>query len=241
MLSTTLAEKLGVGRGDLVEVQVLEGRRPQLKLPVADLFETYLGTPAYMNIAALNRALKEGNRVEFIHLLVDRNMETALFAELKDIPQVAAVTRKQAAMEAFDQTLAETLLIQVSFFITFGCALAFGVVYNSMRIALSERGREFATLRVLGFRRSEVSYILIGEAALLIFIGLPLGCFAGYGLAWLITSEFGNELFRIPLILTAKTYGTAVLIGLAAALISAFLVRRRVDRLDLISVLKTRE
>ncbi len=129
----------------------------------------------------------------------------------------------------------------MSFFVVFACTLAFGVVYNSMRIALSERGREFATLRVLGFGRAEISYILIGEAALLIFVGLPLGCLTGYGLAWFITTGFGNELYRVPLIVEASTFGMAVVIGLIAAIFSAAVVRRRLDRLDLIAVLKTRE
>jgi len=241
VLSTILADKLGVGRGDVVDVQVLEGRRPRLRLPVADLFETYIGTPAYMNLAALNRALKEGPRVAYVHLLVDRLAEAALFAELKDLPDVSAVTEKRAAIDAFHDTLAETLVIYVSFFITFACTLAFGVVYNSMRIALSERGREFATLRVLGFGRAEISYILLGEAALLIFVGLPLGCVGGYFLTWFINAGFGNELYRIPVIINPSTFGAATLIGLAAAVFSAGLVRRRLDRLDLISVLKTRE
>ncbi len=241
VLSTELAKKLDVGRGDIVEAQVLEGRRPTLELPVVDLLEVYIGTPAYMNIAALNRALKEGPHVEIVHLLVDRTEEPALFAELKDLPDVSAVTRKRAAIDTFNETLAKTLLVQVTFFIAFGCTLAFGVVYNSMRIALSERGREFATLRVLGFRRAEISYILIGEASLLIFVGLPLGCLAGYTLAWMITSEFGNELFRVPLVITSSTFGIAVLIGIVASVVSAMLVRRRLDRLDLIAVLKTRE
>ncbi len=241
VLSTILAEKLGVGRGDLVEVQVLEGRRPTLQLPVVDLFETYIGTPAYMNLAALNRALKEGPHVEYVHLLVDRTAEPTLFAELKDLPDVAAVTQKRAAVDTFHETMGETLLIFVSFFVVFACTLAFGVVYNSMRIGLSERGREFATLRVLGFSRAEISYILIGEAALLIFVGLPLGCLAGYGLAWFITTGFGNELYRVPLIVEASTFGMAVVIGLIAAIFSAAVVRRRLDQLDLIAVLKTRE
>ncbi len=241
VLSTELAKKLDVVRGDIVEARVLEGRRPILHLPVVDLFETYLGTPAFMNIAALNRALKDGPHVETIHMLVDRTAEPALFAELKDLPDVAGVIQKRAAIDTFYETVGETLLIQVTFFIAFGCTLAFGVVYNSMRIALSERGREFATLRVLGFGRAEISYILIGEASLLIFVGLPLGCLAGYALAWQITSEFGNELFRVPLVLNPSTFGIAVLVGLAASVASAVIVRQRLDRLDLISVLKTRE
>jgi putative ABC transport system permease protein len=241
VLSSILARKLEVGRGDLVWVEVLEGRRPVLQVPVVDLFETYIGTPAYMNLAALNRLLLEGPRIDYVHLLVDRDAESSLFADLKAIPAVSAVSLRRAAVDTFHETMAETLLIFVSFFVVFACTLAFGVVYNSARIALSERGRELATLRVLGFGRAEIAYILLGEVALLVFVALPLGCLAGYALAWLITSSFETELFRVPLIVEPSTFGWAVVIGLAAALVSAYLVRRRLDRLDLIAVLKTRE
>ena len=112
---------------------------------------------------------------------------------------------------------------------------------NSTRIALSERGRALATLRVIGFSRAEISYILLGEVALLIFIGLPLGCLAGQGLAWLMTTAFETELYRVPLVIELSTYGTAVLVALLATAASAALVRRRLDRLDLVAVLKTRE
>jgi putative ABC transport system permease protein len=137
--------------------------------------------------------------------------------------------------------MAETITIFVSFFIVFSCALAFGVTYNSARISLSERGRELATLRVLGFTRAEISYILLGEVALLTFVALPLGCGFGFVLASLIVQGFETELYRVPLVVLPSTYGWAMLIGLAATAVSAFLVRRRVDHLDLIAVLKTRE
>ncbi len=241
VLSTKLAEKLGIGRGDEVWVEILVDRRPKLPLKVVTLFETYIGTPAYMNLDALNRLLHESRRVEFLHLLVDRRAEAELFAEFKELPAVSAVSLRRAAVDSFHETMGETLLIYVSFFVLFSCTLAFGVVYNSARIALSERGRELATLRVLGFGRAEVAYILLAEVALLVFCALPLGCLAGYGLAWLITSEFETELFRVPLAIEPSTFGWAVVIGLVAAVASAFLVRRRLDRLDLIAVLKTRE
>ena len=120
-------------------------------------------------------------------------------------------------------------------------ALAFGVAYNSTRIALSERGRELATLRVLGFTRGEISYILLGEVALLIGFSLPLGCVAGWLLTWIMASAFDSELFRVPMVIEASTYGVAMIVALVSAAVSAALVRRRVDTLDLIRVLKTRE
>jgi putative ABC transport system permease protein len=141
----------------------------------------------------------------------------------------------------FDDTMARTLMIFVSFFIVFSCALSVGVTYNAARIALSERGREFATLRVLGFTRGEISYLLLGEIALLAALALPLGCFIGRLLARLIVAGFKTELYRVPFVLDGSSYGWAMIITVLATALSVVLVRRRLDRLDLIGVLKTRE
>jgi putative ABC transport system permease protein len=241
LLSTALAQKLGVGIGDSVHVAVLEGRRPQREIPVVDLFETYIGMPAYMNIQAFNRMMRERGSLEYVNLLVDHRQINDLYKRLKTLPKVSSVTLKDAAVQEFHNTMAETLLIYVSFFAAFACALGFGVVYNSTRIALSERGRELATLRVLGFHRGEISYILLGEAGLLILVGLPLGCLAGIGLGWFMTSAMDSELYRIPLVINSVTNAIAVLVTLGATAVSAAAVRRRLDHLDLIAVLKTRE
>jgi putative ABC transport system permease protein len=241
VLGTVLAKKLGVGVGDEVWIEVLEGRRPTLRLPVVDLVETYIGLPAYLHIAALDRMMRERPSVEYANLLVDESRKTDLFAKLKEMPKVSAVSLRDAAVQAFHETMGETLMIFVGFFVAFACTLGFGVVYNSARIALSERGRELATLRVLGFTRLEISYILLGEVSFLIVAALPLGCLIGRGLAAIMTSAFETELYRVPLVIHASTYGSAVLIALAATAVSGALVRRRVDHLDLIEVLKTRE
>ncbi len=241
VISTMLARLLDVGVGDHITVEVLEGRRPVVDVPVVATFETYIGSPAYMDIRALDRLMRERPSVTAVHLRIDRRLRDALFRELKSLPRVSSVTVKDAAVQTFRDTLAKTLTIFVSFFIVFACALAFGVTYNAARISLSERGRELATLRVLGFTRTEISYILLGEVALLTFVALPLGCAFGLGLASLIVRAFETELYRVPLVVLPATYGWAMLIGLAATAVSAFLVRRRVDRLDLVAVLKTRE
>jgi len=241
VISTMLAKLLDVEVGQSITVQVLEGRRPVFDVPVVATFETYIGSPAYIDIRALDRLMRERPSVTAVHLRVDSAERATLFRELKSLPRVSSITVKDAAVQTFRETMAETITIFVSFFIVFSCALAFGVTYNAARISLSERGRELATLRVLGFTRAEISYILLGEVALLTFVALPLGCAAGFGLASLIVSAFETELYRVPMVVLASTYGWAMLIGLAATAVSAFLVRRRVDRLDLIAVLKTRE
>ena len=171
-LNSMLAEKLQVAIGDSVHVKILQERRPEIVIPVVDIFESYIGMPAYMNLDALNRLMKEGKQADYLNLLVDEKYESQLFAKLKELPDVAAVSLIQAAVDTFNKTMAETLLIFVTIFSSFGCVLAFGLVYNSTRITLSERGRELATLRVLGFTRAEISYILLGEVGLLNCSGL---------------------------------------------------------------------
>lgn len=241
LLSTKLAEILGVEPGDRVTVEVLEGRRPVARLPVTGLVETYLGTPAYMDLRALGRLLGERPAASVVHLRVDSREEARLFRALKEVPQVAMVTVKRAALEKFYATVAETMLLFISLFATLACLLAFGVAYNSTRVALSERGRELATLRVLGLSRLEISYILLGEVGLLVALGLPLGCGVGLGLVALLADLFETELYRVPLVIRSATFGTAVAIVVAATAVSGLLVRRSLDRLDLIAVLKTRE
>lgn len=241
VLGTALADKLGVGPGDWVRVDILDGRRPSVELPVHTTFETFIGMPAFVHIDALDRLLRERPSVEYANLLIDAPQQPRLLARLKDLPQVAAVMLRQAAIDSFHETIGDHLMVFISFFVAFACALGFGVVYNSARIALSERGRELATLRVLGFTRLETSYILLGEVGLLVIAGLPLGCLVGWAITSLMAAAFATELFRIPNVIQASTYGVAVIISLIATFLSAAIVERRIERLDLIEVLKTRE
>jgi putative ABC transport system permease protein len=208
---------------------------------VRDIFETYIGTPIYMDIEALNRLMREGPTISGAYLLVDPAKEQAVNRALKDTPAVAGVTSREAAVTTFEDTLAETLNVTIFFNIMFGGLLAFGVVYNSARIALSESGRELASLRVLGFTPFEIGYILLGELGILTLAALPLGCALGYGLSAAITDTMSNELYRIPMVVDQSTYGIAMVVTLAAALLTAAIIQRRLQRLDLIAVLKTRE
>ena len=240
-VATRLAEKLGVSVGDQIWVEIQEGKRPAVQLPIVSLFETLIAMPVYMDIDALNRLLQERPSIGYANLLVDKRAEPALFNELKSLPGIGSIMLKQAAIDSFHATIGEQLLIYTGIFALFAGALGFGVAYNSARIALSERGRELATLRVLGFTRREISYILLAEVAILIVAALPLGCIAGRGLTTLVAQLLDTELFRIPVTIEPSTYGLAVLLTLLATAGSAALVRRRIDRLDLIRVLKTRE
>ncbi len=241
LLSSELARVLDVSAGDEVTVEVLEGRRPVDRLRVEGLFETFIGTPAYVSAAALQRLLREAPALGGAHLVVDPHQRPRLFAAIQGLPNVSSATLRSAAIEKFHDTMGESVWIFVSVYAAFSGALAFGVAYNSARIGLSERSRELATLRVLGFTRTEVAYILLGELALLAALSLPLGIGLGYGLAWLMAESFATELFRIPVVIEASTLGAAVVATLAAIVVSGASVKRRLDRVDLIAVLKARE
>jgi putative ABC transport system permease protein len=231
VLSSKLAELLAAEAGDVLTVEVLEGRRPARRIPVAGLVEEHIATPAYMDRHALNRLMGEGPVVSGVYLQVDASQSEALYRRLKDTPVVAGVGLQTVMLQTFRETMAETMDIMISFYVIFGGLIAIGVMYNSARIQVSEHGRELATLRVLGFTRFEAAYILLGELGILTLLALPLGCAIGFGLAWLLSSAFDTELFRIPLVIERATYGASALVVLVAGAASALIVRRRVDRL----------
>ena len=241
VLSLKLAELLGVQQGDAVTIEVLEGRRPVVRVPVSAVVEEYMGTSAYMEVDALRRLLHEGATLSGAFLQADSAATADLYARLKRTPTVAGVSLKGAAIQAFDETLAETFHVMIFFNLLFSGVIAFGVVYNAARVSLSERSRELASLRVLGFTRGEISSILLGELATLVVAGIPVGLLLGYVFAGLLVAAFNTELYRFPLVVSSRTFAYASTAVLVAAGISALVVRRRLDRLDLVAVLKSRE
>ncbi|HZW08588.1 MAG TPA: ABC transporter permease [Phycisphaerales bacterium] len=240
LLSDSLAEILGVGPGDAVTLEVLEGQRPTVVVPVTAVTRTYSGTSAYMDSSALNALLREAPVISGAALSVDPARSRELYALLKQTPRVASVTLKRASLDAFEQTIAENILRIRMFNVVFASIIAFGVIYNSARVALAERAHELATLRILGFTRAEVSMVLLGELATITLVAIPPGLLLGRGLAGIITNVLGGETVRIPLFVSPSTYAFAVIVITLAAFVSGMVVRRGVDRLDLIEVLKTK-
>lgn len=241
LLTEQLAEILAIEPGDSVEVEVLEGSRPVREAVVAGVVRQYIGIGAYMTLENLNRLMREGNAVSGAYLAIDAIERDAIYAEMKDTPRVVAVEASDARVQNFYETIAEFLLTYMGFISGLAGAIVFGIVYNSARIALAERSRELASLRVLGFTRAEVSYILLGELALLTLFAIPPGFVIGWLLSAWMVATLPHEFFRVPLVLASDTYALAAAVVMGAALISSLIVRRRIDRLDLVAVLKTRE
>ncbi|GAB4136356.1 MAG: ABC transporter permease [Sphingomonadales bacterium] len=240
-LSQSLAEQLGIAAGDRLIVEVMEGRRPTLSIPVTALVDVYIGTPAYMDIRALNALMQEGDVINGVYAMVDERQLPALYERLKQTPAVAGLSLTETSIETFNRTMAENLGIMTLINTIFASLIVVGVVYNNARISLSERARDLASLRVLGFKRGEVSVIALGELALLVLASLPLGIAMGMGLSWFIAERFSTDLFIVPYALSGRTVALGVITVLVAAAASALIVRQRIDKLDLIRVLKTRE
>ncbi|PLX38985.1 MAG: peptide ABC transporter permease [Hyphomicrobiales bacterium] len=240
-VSDMLAKLLEVQVGDIVEIELMEGARRTVEAPVTAIIQSYFGLNAYASIETLNRMMREGALISGVHLSYDSAEEDALFREIKEIPAANFIALLKVSTQKFRDIIGENIHIMVSVYVMLAAIIAFGVVYNSARISLSERGRELASLRVLGFTRAEVSAILLTELAILVVVAQPLGWLLGYLFAYAMVTSFESELYRIPFVLDAPTYALSSLVVLATGVISALVVRRRIDRLDLIEVLKTRE
>ncbi len=241
ILAEPLREKLAVRAGDMITVEVREGRRPVLTLPVAAVAQTLLGAPAYMEIGALGEAVSEPRRVSGAYLRIDDEKSRAIYEKLKNMPAVAGVSLRSEARGALEKIMNEGA--GASRFIMAGLAaiITFGIVFNSARIAFAERAHELASLRVLGFTRNEAAFVLLGELGAITLIALPAGVAIGAGLAGAIAAGFSTDLYTIPAEVDAVSVGWASLAVLAAAVASGRLVKNDIDRLDLVTALKSRE
>jgi putative ABC transport system permease protein len=241
VLSTKLAEILDIKRGDVIHTDVQEGIRPAFDAIVSGVVTDFAGVGAYMDIEGLHRLMREGGTISGAHLAVDTAQWDDLLGQAKKSPRIGTFTISRDARASFDKTTGAMMGTVQAIYFGFAVIVAFGVVYNGARIAFSERSRDLATLRVVGFTRHEVATVLIGELALLTLLAVPVGLFIGSQLANLIIRASSTESVRLPLVLTSQTYATAALIVFLASGLSFAVVSRRIRNLDLLGVLKTRE
>jgi putative ABC transport system permease protein len=241
LLSRKLAEVLDVVPGDSLQVEVLEGSRPVSEVRVARLVEDFLGMSAYMRIGALHRIMREGAVLSGAFMDVDPQFSDALHRRLKELPAVGGISMNQEVIESFEETIGRNLGAMITYNVVFAGIIAFGVVYNNARISLSERSRELASMRVMGFTRREVAFVLLGELAAITLLAIPAGLILGYGLGALTVQSVDTELFRVPLVIAPRTMVFAALTVAAAAVVSGIIVRRRLRRSDITIALKSRE
>lgn len=232
---------LHVKPGDMLTIETLEEKRQILQVPVLGITRQFLGVSAYMQQESLNALLREGNVLSGAYLAIEPGAEQDVYARLQGRPRVLGMVANAAAIRSFYATIGEFVLFYNMVATLLAGAIGFGVVYNSARIALSERARDLASLRVLGFTHGEIAYILLGEFTVLTLAAVPVGMLVGVGLVAILVQAFKNDLYRLPLVLTPANYALGAAVAIASALISGLLIWRKLGRLDLVAVLKTRE
>ena len=241
VLAERLADVLDVRPGESITAEVLIGSRAVRELPVASTVRQHMGLAAYMNIDSVRRLLHHDKTLSGGYLTVDSQALPDLFRAIKETPAIAGSGLKAAALKSFQETFAANLGIMIFFNVLFASIIAFGVVYNAARVSLAERSRELASLRVMGFTRKEISAILLGELGILALLALPLGLLLGYALTSLLTKAMETELYALPFSVVPSTYAACALTVLGATVVSGLIVRRKLDRLDLLEVLKAKE
>ncbi len=236
-----LGKLLDLKLGDTVTVEVLDEKRKTFELPITMFVDELTGVQGYMEIGKLNELLGESSLISGVYIGADSAREEDLYDRLKHTPGVASVIARRAVIDNFNQTTERSMGATRALQVVFAVIIAFSIVYNNARIAFAERSRELASLRVLGFSRSEVSAILLLELFLLVFLAIPLGLFLGYLGVIGLTEAYQLDIMRMPIVLSPSTYGYSTVVVLLAAAFSALIVRRRIDHLDLVGVLKTRD
>ncbi len=241
LLTSKLGEILGVNIGDTVEVELREGDRGTRRLVVGGFVDESFGLQGHMTKAALHRVLRETETVNMALLAVDPLRFDDVTLRLKEQPWVLGVSSPRDFRERFEEQSGEMMAVYTAIMTTFACIIAVGVIYNNTRVALSQRSRDLATLRVLGYTQAEIAGILLGEQILQVILAIPMGLVVGYYMVIAMMSTVDPETYRLPIVISTRTYIYASMVALASAAVSALLVRRKLYRLDLIGVLKTRE
>ena len=240
-LNSTVADKLGIQIGESISVQVLEGRRNRKNIYVEGTIEEIMGQGAYMHIDSVNDLTGEGDSVNLLALRIDTTMEANLLQELKNIPLINSISTRKATLGLFKELMSQSILATAFVILIFASVISVGVIYNTAMIALSERTFELGSLRVLGFTKNEVFGILSGELSVEVLIALPIGCGWGYLFAYLMINSVQTEGFSLPLSVSFKTYFISLLTTIITAIISNAILYRKIQKMDLISILKIRE
>lgn len=241
VLPERLADRLGVGQGSLVQVELLAPPRETWTVPVSAVVRQSLGEEVHMAPAEVFRRMRQPSQVNQLNLMTDPAAMPALYARIKATPAIAGMILWSDAKRQIDATMNESIRIVTVVFSALGGLITIGVVYNAARIQLAERTHELASLRVLGFSRGEVGFVLVGEMMLLSTLAIPVGWVVGYGFGILVHSGFSTDVVSMPFVVTRRTYALAGILVFATALAAALWVRRRLDRVDLVAALKQRE
>ena len=241
VLARALAEKLDAAPGDSILMEQTRGRRTRALVRVSGIVEPLVGSSAYMELSEFSRAIREPGRVSGAHLTLDPAYYRAFNARIKEMPAIAGASFLALAERQMRRSFDEGVGVMNFIYSAFAAVMAGGVAFSAARITFAEQERDLATLRVLGFTRLEVSYVLVGELMALAFLSLPVGLLGGTMLAMWLMAMFETDMYAFPFVFSPSGYAFAIWFTLACVLIAALVVRGGVDRLNLVGVLKARD
>lgn len=241
LLNANIARKMNLGPGDSVDLELLEGNRRHIAVTITHVVDEILGQGCYMRLDALNDLLGEEHSINTAALRIDTLKQNTIIERLKASSQVAAIGTREATLKIFYEMMSRSMLAMITVILIFAAAISVGVVYNTAMILLSERTFELGSLRILGFTNAAVFEMIAAELATIVAASLIPGCVFGYALAWMLMNTVDTEQFSLRLMITNRTYVTAMLTAIGTALLSFFILFFRIRKMDLVSVLKVRE
>ncbi len=242
LLTKKLAEILDVQPGDTLHLRPLIGERREIEAPVVATYQTYMGLSAYADIGYLSRLLGEESAANTMLLRQQPGSDMEPFyAAIAKRPAVVGFAERERALNQVEEEFGQMMNVSLFIMVFIAGCVAFGSVFNSALVSLSERQREVGTLRVLGYTPLHVAEIFSGESFMLNFIGIVFGMGLGVALAYGLSVAYNTELYRFPTVVYPQRVVEAALIMAFFITAAQLVILRMIRKLDWLEVLKVKE
>lgn len=242
VVTEKLSMKLGIDVGDEVLVydqdtvgNAVGGGRA---LTVTGVAENYVGNLVYVGRDAWKSVNDVPPVFQTLYASSDVGVRAALSAELLSMDDVSTVSFSDETINLYRNMLSVVDLIVVVLIVS-AAALAFIVLYNLTNINVSERVREIASLKVLGFTRREVYSYIFREILLLAVVGDALGMVLGTHLASFVVTTAEVDYVMFGRTIHPASYVYAFALTLVFSGIVVLILRRKLDHVDMVESLKS--
>ena len=241
LITEKFAKALGVSAGDMITIKEDETAEPVGDVRVAGVVENYLSSYIYMTPNIYKALYGETASLNAALIKVDPSADTNAVAEdLLDINGVTSVSMN-ATTQAQVNSMLGNLNVIIAVMILAAGLLAFIVLYNLNNINITERRRELATLKVLGFYPGELAAYVYRENVILTLFGTVLGMGLGFVLHWFVMQTVETETVMFGAEMRFTSYLFAILLTIVFAVLVNALMYFRMKKIDMIESLKSVE
>lgn len=234
IFSNGLADKLQIKAGDYVTLSspLFE---TDVSILVSKVIEQNIGSGCYTQLDFLSSLINHPNIATSV--ILNTNDLQELKETIKYSHVITTIEDKESTLKGYEAMMGMFSSLYVALQVL-GTLVAFAIIYNTTTISLSERKREYATLRVLGLSTKEVSEIMSFEYAILTFFGILLGIPFTKLLNNSINLLADTSIFNMPSTLPISAYLIGVSCCVVAILLSSKSARKRIQAFDMVEVLK---